>query len=61
VQYQLEQIRDGRYGLWLLNLLEKGFTGFDNMSDEQLQVELKNVDCKRSSTFQTRRWMKKTM
>ena len=41
VQYQLERIRDGHYGLWLLNLLEKGFAGFDNMSDEQLRVELK--------------------
>ncbi len=41
VQYQLERIRDGRYGLWLLNVLENGFAGFGNMSDEQLQLELR--------------------
>jgi hypothetical protein len=40
VQYQMEHIRNGRYGLWLLHALEKGFEGFSNMSDEQLQAEL---------------------
>lgn len=40
VQYQMEKIRSGGYGLWLLNVLENGFPGFGSLSDDELRREM---------------------
>jgi hypothetical protein len=40
IEDQAERIRRGWCGLWLLHILESGFRGFDNMSDEELAHEL---------------------
>jgi len=41
IESQVDYITQHGCGLWLYNILERGFMGFGNMSDEQLLREMR--------------------
>lgn len=41
IESQIDYITRHGCGLWLHNVLERGFTGFGNMSEEQLRREMR--------------------
>ena len=41
IESQVDYITRHGCGLWLHNIMERGFIGFDNMSDEQLLLEIR--------------------
>lgn len=49
IQYEIDRLERGRSSLWLIEALERGFQGFRNMPDRELQREMRQRGLKADS------------